>query len=44
MRKWLIFFLILILGVVATLFWLGQSLDSDKPEAGEVRLEIEHVF
>lgn len=44
MRKWLIALVILSLSVLGALFWLGQSLNGDKPEAGEVRMEIEHVF
>ena len=44
MRKWLLIILILALGVVAALWWLGQSLEQSKPQPGEVRTEIEHVF
>ena len=44
MRKWLIFLFILVIGVVGALFWLGQSLNSEKPEPGEVRIEVDHVF
>ncbi len=44
MRKWLIILLILALAIVGVLWWLGQSLDAQKPEPGEVRLEIENVL
>ena len=44
MRKWLILLLILALAIVAALWWLGQSLNDDKPEPGEVRMEIENVL
>jgi len=44
MRKWLILLVLLLLGAVGVLWWLGQSFEADKPEAGEVRTEIEHVF
>jgi len=44
MRKWLIILLVLIVAIVGTLWWLGSSLDKDKPAEGEIRTEIEHVF
>lgn len=44
MRKWLIILAILIGAGFAALWWLGQSLDKQKPAEGEVRMEIEHVF
>lgn len=44
MRKWLIILVIIVLAAFATLWWLGQSLDKQKPADGEVRMEIEHVF
>lgn len=44
MRKWLIFLAITLLAIIATLYWLGQSLNSERPQNGEVRQEIEHVF
>lgn len=44
MKKWLIILALLIVAVLGTLWWLGQSLEAEKPEAGEVRMEIEHVL
>ncbi|MGB3625064.1 MAG: hypothetical protein WA989_04530 [Henriciella sp.] len=44
MRKWLILFAVLIVGVVAAFWWLGTEVDASKPEPGEVRVEIENVF
>ena len=44
MRKWLIILVLLIAASLAALWWLGNSLDAQKPESGEVRMEIEHVF
>ncbi|MEM1037230.1 MAG: hypothetical protein AAGI14_10770 [Pseudomonadota bacterium] len=44
MRKWLIILLILALAVVGALWWLGNSLDQQRPADGEVRVEIDHVF
>ena len=44
MRKWLILIGVLILGVLAALWWLGQEVETSKPEPGEVRMEIENVF
>ena len=44
MRKWLILIGVLILGVLAALWWLGMEVDASKPEPGEVRMEIENVF
>jgi hypothetical protein len=44
LRKWLILFAVLIVGVLAALWWLGTEVDASKPEAGEVRMEIENVF
>ncbi|WOR14152.1 hypothetical protein RYZ27_10270 [Hyphomonas sp. FCG-A18] len=44
MRKWLIILAILIIGVLGVLWWLGNSLDKQRPADGEVRMEIEHVF
>ncbi len=44
MRKWLIILLVLAGAVLAVLWWLGSSLDADKPEPGEVRMEIENVL
>jgi hypothetical protein len=44
MRKWLIILVVLITASFAALWWLGNSLDAQKPAEGEVRMEIEHVF
>ena len=44
MRKWLIILLILALAVLGVLWWLGNSLDQQRPADGEVRVEIDHVF
>ncbi|MEQ9316268.1 MAG: hypothetical protein RLN72_10480 [Henriciella sp.] len=44
MRKWLILFAVLILGVLAAFWWLGSEVDASKPDEGEVRMEIENVF
>ncbi|MDJ0920276.1 MAG: hypothetical protein QNI84_04055 [Henriciella sp.] len=44
MKKWLIILVLLAVGILGTLWWLGQSLNAHKPAAGEVRQEIEHVF
>ncbi|MEL8056249.1 MAG: hypothetical protein AAGK66_08850 [Pseudomonadota bacterium] len=44
MRKWLIILLILALAVLGALWWLGNSLDQQRPADGEVRMEIDHVF
>lgn len=44
MRKWLIILALLVIGVLGVLWWLGNSMSDQKPEAGEVRMEIEHVL
>lgn len=44
MRKWLIILVLLAALGLGVTWWLGKSLENQKPEAGEVRLEIEHVF
>lgn len=44
MRKWLIILAVIIVAIIGVLWWLGQSLEADKPEPGEVRMEIEHVL
>ncbi|MEM8617367.1 MAG: hypothetical protein AAGF20_10575 [Pseudomonadota bacterium] len=44
MKKWLSLLLGLSLAVLAAIWWLGQSLDQQKPASGEVRMEIDHVF
>lgn len=44
MRKWLILFVILALALAGTAVWLAGEAEKSKPEAGEVRLEVEGVF
>lgn len=44
MKKWLILLAVLAVAILGTLWWLGQSLNAQKPADGEVRQEIEHVF
>ena len=44
MRKWLILFVVLILGVIGLLWWLGNQVDQSMSEDGEVRMEIDNVF
>ncbi|MEM9224884.1 MAG: hypothetical protein AAGA24_00105 [Pseudomonadota bacterium] len=44
MRKWLILLLLVVGAILGALWWLGQSLNADKPAAGEVRMEIENVL
>jgi len=44
MRKWLIILVIIIAAILGALWWLGNSMSDQKPEAGEVRMEIEHVL
>lgn len=44
MRKWLIILAFLIVAVLGVLWWLGNSMSDQKPEAGEARMEIDHVL
>lgn len=44
MRKWLITLFVLTALVLGGLWWLGHSLEKQRPADGEVRMEIEHVF
>lgn len=44
MRKWLIILVVLIAAIAGALWWLGNSLDQQRPANGEVRMEIDHVF
>jgi len=44
MRKWLIFIAVLLVGLVAIGVWLAGKAENGKPEAGEVRVEIENVL
>lgn len=44
MRKWLIILALILVTVFGVLWWLGNSANAHKPEAGEARMEIEHVL
>ena len=44
MRKWLIFIVILIVILLGVGVWLAGKAETGKPEAGEVRVEIENVL
>lgn len=44
MRKWLIFIAVLAILILGVGLWLAGKAESGKPEAGEVRQEIENVF
>lgn len=44
MRKWLIILALILIAVLGALWWLGNSMNDEKPEPGEVRTEIEHVL
>jgi len=44
MRKWLIILAVLIIAVLAVIWWLGNSANAHKPDPGEARMEIEHVL
>lgn len=44
MRKWFIIFGLMIVGIVAALWWLGSEVEASKPAPGEVRMEIENEF
>ena len=44
MRKWFILFAVLIIGILAALWWLGSEVDNARPGEGEVRMEIDNVF
>ncbi len=44
MRKWLIILTIFLVAILGVLWWLGTSMSDQKAEAGEVRMEIEHVL
>lgn len=44
MRKLLIILGVLAVLILGGLWWLGQSLEAEKPEDGEVRMEIENVL
>jgi hypothetical protein len=44
MRKWLIILALIIIAIIGVLWWLGSSANAHKPDAGEVRQEIEHVL
>lgn len=44
MRKWLIFIVVLALFILGVGIWLAGKAETSKPEAGEVRVEIESVL
>jgi uncharacterized protein HemY len=44
MRKWFILFAVLIVAIVAALWWLGTEVDSSRPDDGEVRMDIDNVY
>ena len=44
MRKWLILILILLVALGALAVWLAGTADDGRPEAGEVRLEVDDVL
>lgn len=44
MRKWLILILVVIAALAALAVWLAGKAEDGKPEAGEVRIEVEDVF
>lgn len=44
MRKWLVFIVILLVAFLGIGVWLAGKADDGKPDAGEVRQEIENVF
>ena len=44
MRKWLIILLVLVVAIVGTLWWLGSSLDKDKPADDEIRMRSSMSF
>lgn len=44
MRKWLILIVVLVVVLLGVGVWLAGKAETGKPEAGEVRLEIENVL
>lgn len=44
MKKFLIILALLAAAVLGVLWWLGSGLDAEKPDSGEVRLEIDNVL
>lgn len=44
MKKFLFFLLLLLLAVGGAAVWLAGLATSDKPEPGEVRIEVEDVL
>ncbi|MEO0815927.1 MAG: hypothetical protein AAFX86_01345 [Pseudomonadota bacterium] len=44
MKKFLFFLLIVLLALVGAAFWLAGQATSDKPEPGEIRIEVEDVL
>ncbi|MEL6662747.1 MAG: hypothetical protein AAFO57_05035 [Pseudomonadota bacterium] len=44
MKKFLAFLLIVLLAVGGAAFWLAGQATANKPEPGEVRIEVENVL
>ena len=44
MKKFLFFLLIIVLALGGTALWLAGQATSGKPEAGEIRIEVEDVL
>jgi ABC-type transporter Mla subunit MlaD len=44
MRKWLVFIAVLVILMVGVAVWLAGKADTGKPDASEVRVEIENVL
>lgn len=41
MRKYLILFVILVIGIVGAMWWLGQRAVKNAPPEGEIRIPVE---
>ncbi len=44
MKKFLFFLMVLLIALSGAAFWLAGQATSDKPEPGEVRIEVEDVL
>ncbi|MEM9738916.1 MAG: hypothetical protein AAF829_03540 [Pseudomonadota bacterium] len=44
MKKFLFFLFVLLLAIGGAAFWLAGQATTDRPEAGEVRIEVEDVL
>lgn len=44
MRKWLIFIGVLAVLLLGIAIWLASQAENGKPEAGDIRVEIENVL